>query len=1054
MTSTFSRRLPRLAATRWLLLLTLISPLTLQPSRAEESPSTAPAEGLRQNTPQVHALVGARIVTAPGRVIEEGIIVLRDGLVESVGADVDVPADARRWDVSGKTIYAGLIDAYSEFDGEVPLADGNGAAHWNPEVRPHAEIGPAYEVSESLNKKFRSQGIAARLVAPSQGIVKGTSALVHTGDADGSQAILQSPVALHTRLTPHGRRRDNYPNSPMGAVALNRQVFYDARWYNQAWELFESRDRLPRPERNDALAALRDLLADNVPVIVDAPNELYALRADRLGTEFGLNVIIRGSGNEYRRLDAIQSSGRAVIVPVDFPHAPDVRTPEAARNATLESLLHWDLAPENPGRLAEAGVRFALTSHGLKDRGEFLEAVRKAVRRGLPEDDALRALTLLPAELYGVENRLGSIEPGKMANLLVTDGDLFAKETRVIETWVDGRRYEVTPSDVVDPRGTWDIGSEADAEEDLEFEVLVSGRPGEWKAEVRTDDEKVSLDHVALRESQLAGHLPGKLLGLEGVVQISGTLVREDDKWLWMGALTIANGQRIALRGSRVSSNADAEETATNEDTPDASEGDDGDAASIDEDEDEPDEPSEARYGVNYPLGAFGRQGSPVEVPAVVFENATVWTCGPEGVLEKASVLVENGQITAVGTDIEMPANAIVIDAAGKHLTPGIIDCHSHIATDGGVNESGQAITAEVRIGDFINCDDINIYRQLAGGVTSSNILHGSANPIGGQNQVIKMRWGAGPEEMKFAEAPAGIKFALGENVKQSNWGDNYTTRYPQSRMGVEQIIQDAFEAARIYELSWRRWRTSQQGLPPRVDLELAALAEVLSGERLIHCHSYRQDEILALIRTCDRFGVRIGSLQHILEGYKVAEAMRAHGVGGSSFSDWWAYKFEVYDAIPYNGALMHRVGIVVSFNSDNAELGRRLNLEAAKAVKYGGIEPAEALKFVTLNPAIQLGIDEWVGSIEPGKHADLVLWSGPPLSSYSRCEQTWIDGRKYFDRAEDEQARRETAAMRAALIQRVLSTKAPTRKPDDGSGDSPTLWPDHDEFCPHCASR
>ena len=372
-----------------------------------------------------------------------------------------------------------------------------------------------------------------------------------------------------------------------------------------------------------------------------------------------------------------------------------------------------------------------------------------------------------------------------------------------------------------------------------------------------------------------------------------------------------------------------------------------------------------------------------------------------------------------------MPAGAIVIDATGEHLTPGLIDCHSHTATDGGVNEAGQTISAEVRIGDFIDANDINIYRELAGGLTEAHVLHGSANAIGGQSQLIKLRWGLGPEAMKCAGWKPTIKFALGENVKQANWGERFTTRYPQTRMGVEQLIRDEFEGAREYKEAWARGKDAR-GLPPRRDLELDAIAEVLDGTRTIHCHSYRQDEILMLMKLCDEFKVPMGTFQHILEGYKVADEMAKRKIGGSTFSDWWAYKSEVIDAIPYNGAIMHDVGVVVSYNSDSDELARRLNSEAGKAVKYGGVSADEALKFVTINPAIQLKVQDRVGSIEVGKDADLALWSGPPLSVRSRCEQTWIDGRKYFDRALDQKQRADEAKLRAAIEQRVLLESDP----------------------------
>jgi N-acetylglucosamine-6-phosphate deacetylase len=337
-----------------------------------------------------------------------------------------------------------------------------------------------------------------------------------------------------------------------------------------------------------------------------------------------------------------------------------------------------------------------------------------------------------------------------------------------------------------------------------------------------------------------------------------------------------------------------------------------------------------------------------------------------------------------------------VIDLQGKHITPGIIDCHSHAMILGRVNESTLPSTAMVRIEDVINSESVNIERQLAGGVTTCNLLHGSANPIGGQNAVIKLRLGHPPEKLLIKEAPKGIKFALGENVKQANWGDKYTTRFPQSRMGVKTFFENRFLAAIAYEKNLLR--EASQGIPQKKNLELDAILEIIRGERLIHCHSYRQDEILVFLRTMEKFGVRVATLQHVLEGYKVADEIARHGAGASTFSDWWAYKFEVYDAIPYAGAIMHNRGCVVSFNSDSPDHARRMNLEAAKAVKYGGLTEMEALKFITLNPAKQLGIDKWVGSIEVGKDGDFAIWSGNPLDYRSKCEQTWIEGTLFYE--------------------------------------------------------
>ena len=344
-----------------------------------------------------------------------------------------------------------------------------------------------------------------------------------------------------------------------------------------------------------------------------------------------------------------------------------------------------------------------------------------------------------------------------------------------------------------------------------------------------------------------------------------------------------------------------------------------------------------------------------------------------------------------------------------------------------------------VRIHDVVNSETDNLYEQLAGGVTAVNLLHGSANPIGGQNCVIKLRDGAGPEDLVFAATPAGIKFALGENVKQSNWGEKFSSRFPQTRMGVGTFIANRFTAAREYLEEIQASKGGPQPKPaPRRNLELEAIGEILEGRRWIHCHAYRQDEMLTLMRLMEGFGVKIGTFQHVLEGYKIADEIAEHGAGGSTFSDWWAYKFEVYDAIPYNGSLMRERGVVVSFNSDSSELARRLYLEAAKAVKYGGTPELEALKFVTLNPAKQLRIDSLVGSIEPGKDADLAIWSKSPLDSGTVCLQTWIDGKKYFDRAADEDRVKRRVQERDDLIAKARQLAKASGGGEDGgkSGD------------------
>ena len=432
----------------------------------------------------------------------------------------------------------------------------------------------------------------------------------------------------------------------------------------------------------------------------------------------------------------------------------------------------------------------------------------------------------------------------------------------------------------------------------------------------------------------------------------------------------------------------------------------------------------------------------------VVIRDTVVWTQGPAGKLDGADVAFRDGKIVEVGIGLSAPAGALEIDGRGKHVTPGLIDCHSHTAIRGGVNEGSNNVTAEVRIRDVVDPDDVDLYRQLAGGLTAAHLLHGSANSIGGQDAVIKLKWKAAVAELIVPDATPGIKFALGENPKRSNFrAPGAAARYPGTRMGVMESIRERFLAARDYIEEWERYKAlpagrRQHSEPPRTDLQLEAIAEVLRGERVIHSHSYRQDEILALIRVAEEFGITIGTFQHVLEGYKVADELAAHGAGVSTFSDWWAYKLEAYDAIPHNGALMRERGVLVTFNSDSSELARRLNLEAAKAVKWGGVPPEQALAFVTSNAAAQLGIARRTGSLERGKDADLVIWSGNPLSVYSIAEQTWVDGEKQFDRQADLAGRQAVEDERAQLVALVRSDRKPRKadaenEDDEGQGAS-----------------
>ncbi len=1051
---------------------------------------TAPDEGVRFSPPKSVWITGAKITIAPGRVLDVGNLLIEEGKITGIG-DIEAPAGAEKVELSGKHLYPAFVDPHAEFEATTTEYK---AGHWNENVLPQRRMDAVATMDPAKLEAFRKAGIAVVLAAPTDGLVKGQSTVVLTGADSVERSILRSVAFQHMQLFP-SRRARGYPNSPMGAVALIRQTLSDADWYDRAQQASAATPSLPAPDTNVALAELLSVVRGQQTVIIDGSNELYALRADRLAREFSVKLIVRGSGREYRQLDAIKETQRTFIVPVNFPEAPKVASRADALGTTLQELMHWRLAPDNPALLEKAGVSFVLTADRLSKASDLLPNVRTAIERGLSESKALQALTIGPAQLLEIDSITGTLEVGKLANIIVASGPLFDKSTKIEETWIAGSRNQWESKEETDLRGKWQLtmttapdiqltleltdtpeklkatigppaafekeakavepnAKEEENEEKVDDDDSTPPAPDEPKSEAQESTDKkdksskpksVEVKGLAFNGYQLSGTFElGEIIKEKPGAAILGVAVLPlNDEFELVGHLQLPDGSDLDLVATR-----DVQDEAS------SNEQKEGKAAAEEpsnENKKEDETKDEAKIvvdcPVNFPLGAYGVVEPPQQVEWLLVRGATVWTCGEQGVLENADLLVHKGVISEVGVGLEAPEGATIVDATGMHVSPGIIDCHSHMATDGGVNESGQAITAEVRIGDFIDPNDITIYRHLAGGVTAANILHGSANPIGGQNQVIKLRWGSSDEELKMREAPAGIKFALGENVKQSSRTES--TRYPQSRMGVEQIMRDRFEAAIKYRAQWQSWSTNPRGVPPRRDYELETIAEIVEKTRWVHCHSYRADEILGMLRTLDDYGITIGSLQHILEGYKVADAMAAHGATGSSFSDWWAYKFEVYDAIPFNGALMHKAGVVVSFNSDDAELARHLNHEASKAVKYGGVDPVEALKFVTLNPAKQLRIDQYVGSLEPGKHADFVIWNRSPLSTLSVCTQSWIEGRKYFDREQDIARRAADAQLHRNLIQSIISSGVKTRdaKPDD---DPSLWWARYDEFCGH----
>ncbi len=980
---------------------------------------TAPTSGLRDNTPTVHAFTNARIVVAPGKVIARGTLIIRNGTVEAVGEKITLPADARVWDLEGRTLYPGLIElssdlgmpkpaptqAGSPFAAPAPQPQAEkpkGAAHWNS--RMHAEVNADEEFTPDAKaaEKLRSQGFTLALIAPQSGIFRGTSALINLGDDAATDVIVKRRVAQHLSIESSGGFGGGYPGSLMGIISFVRQSYFDADWYRKAHDAFAKNPAgQKRPESNVALSALADAMQAKMPTAIEVASDLNLLRAAKIGKEFSLNLLVLGSGQEYRRIDAVKATKVPVIVPLNFPEAPSVETPEEALNVSLEDLRHFDAAPENAGRLQNAGITIALTSAQLKDAGSFLTQARKAIERGLSADDALAALTTTPAKMLGIEKQYGTLEQGKAANLVITDGDLFAEKTKIQEVWIDGKQYVVKAPPLADVRGTWDFKT------DLESGTLsLRGDVEKPTGTLNTRGKDVRLATVSLSAGRLAITFSADSIGIPGTVLMSGT---GNDKEMF-GVIDAPDGSSFTWRATRKS------------------------PARIEPDTTKPKKVEMATAQLTFPPTEFGRSKPPEQPANILIKNATIWTQGQQGKLLNADMLVTKGKIAQVGPTITAPKDALVIEATGKHLSPGIIDSHSHTAMSGGVNESGQAITCETRVEDVINPDDIWIYRQLAGGTTMAQVLHGSANPIGGQNSILKWRWGANAEGLIMTGAPPGVKFALGENVKQSNFAlpRGAAARYPQTRMGVDELIRDRFNAALDYERTWKEWEKNKMLIPPRKDIELDCLLEIVRGKREIHAHGYRQDELLMIIRVAEDFGIRVASFEHGLEGYKIADVIARHGAGVSTFSDWWAYKIEAWDAIPGNGPLMHSQGVLVAYKSDNDQLATRLNWEAGKAVKYG-LSEEEALKFVTINPAKHLKIDKWVGSLEVGKDADFVLWNGNPLSTYSRCEQTWIDGKNYFDIQEDKQMQDQIVKERAALIQKILATKKTQAAPSGG---------------------
>ncbi|WP_228517486.1 amidohydrolase family protein [Aliidiomarina indica] len=964
---------------------------------------TTPVQGLHHHNPTLVALTNATLVTEPGQRIENATLVIEHGKIRSIERNNRAPAGARVIDASGYTLYPGFIDPYSNYGVEAAGRSANTGRSASPEYTNEREGGNAsnmaihsqkdwystFKADTDAAKAYVEHGFTTVQSARLDGIFQGRATTVSLADTLPNYAIYQARTRQFASFD-KGSSTQQYPNSLMGSIALIRQTLADARWYGEAQGKTTGSGRV---EFNAALAALQNLTEQGV--IFHSNNEQDLLRAARVFAEFEIPITAVGSGFEYSRLDEIKASGTRLILPLDFPAAPDLSEQFAELDVSVADLRHWERAPANPAILAEAGIEFAFTLHGMSKRGDFWPNVRKAVAHGLSKDQALAALTTIPARFAGVAGESGRLAAGYNADFLVARGDLFS-DGEIVSVWLQGEETKLKPMHPSNLSGTYSLvldGAELTLE--LTDNTRIQGK-------LSVGDESVNLFNASKTDARVRFSADLTDLGMPGVFRFS---LNQSAIGQLRGTVQDAMGRVHAI-------NAQADSDSTEA----ASENGGDDASAV----------ADFVGQLTFPNVGFGRTEAPSQQNLHI-RNATVWTADDQGILENADIIVRSGLIHRVGQNLSTPRGYTVIDASGMHITPGIIDEHSHIAISAGVNEGTEAITSETRIGDVVNPDDIHIYRSLAGGTTVAHLLHGSANPIGGQGQTIKLRWGASAEDMKFTQTPPTIKMALGENVKQSNWGDLYRVRYPQTRMGVATIIQDAFQQAREYEQAKRDYENLSRAdrrrtAPPRTDYRLEALVEILNNDRHTHVHSYVASEVLALMDVVERLGFRIHTFTHILEGYKVANEMREHGARASSFADWWAFKIEAFDAIPHNMCLMMEAGVLTSINSDSNDLQRRMNTEAAKSVRYCGMDEHDALKMITYYPAQQLEIDRYVGSITPGKHADLVFWNNHPLSAYAQVQQTWIEGRKYFDRADDLAKREALEQERQALIQKVLA--------------------------------
>ncbi len=987
-------------------------------------------------------LQDGRVITAPGEVLEKASVLIRRGRIIAVGTDLMPPASAEIVPCAGLTIVAGFLDAGNtallDPDVKLPSVDARPIdvarqplvsvpADDHRALTPQFEAATAFRGSDKDLEPYRQSGFGAVHLTPTGRIASGQTSIVMLAGRPVRESQLSFTPRSVFRL--YERRSNDYPSTLMGVHAHLRQHFFDTkRWVQQKQMHHEGVPGVDRPENDPVWEALAKVQQGEQITLfeVDSPDDFE--RALRFADEQKLKLALWSGGPPRRSLDVLKQRTIPVMVSVDFGDAPKTDAPKADKNKADDEYAEvaepqavrdqkkqrWQERVRVLAEYEKAGIPFAISTAGLKNPNDLFKALREAIKEGLSRDGALAALTTRPAGMLGVDRDLGRIAPGLLANVVVMTGPLDHDQTKVRFNFIEGRKFEFH-------RDAKPVPAESTP---AAAPLSVAGT---WHLQIEAGDMP---SQATLELTQNGARLSGRMTSSQGDGLItSGEATKDSAKW----EVSIGTGDRSlvlkfdathaadVLSGTVKSAfGAPAKWTAKKAaaGTPKETAAENVQLSGIDTG-DEP-KPVSALHPMSTAIATVefpeDRTARKLKTGGnVLIKNATVITVtGPT--LEKHSILVRGGKIAAIGPDLMPDEGMTVIDAAGRFVMPGIIDTHSHIMMSnglGGVNEYTHSIVCEVRVNDITNTADPQEYRALAGGVTTIRQLHGSANVIGGQDAVVQLKIGESAAAHQWPGGSNGVKFALGENVKFRSG------RFPNTRLGVEATLQRAFIEALEYRKDWQEYdrAVKQAGgkldtlLPPRQDLRLEALAQILNGEKLIHSHCYRSDEILMLLRVAEHHGIRVRSLQHVLEGYKVAPEIVAHGASCSTFADWWAYKVEAFDATPYNAELLREAGANIVLKSDDAELMRHMYQEAQKPIRYGNFPADLALALVTINPAKELGLADVVGSIEVGKQADLAIFNGHPLNTFARCEMTLIAGEPYFVRADKPSAMTAEAA-------------------------------------------